>query len=78
MARIKSLIGRVEVDNAKHAHNCQRDARHRIFAGDRRLKVRNRRGWDHYCVACAKQIVDLTQNRLDEIQELLINSASNE
>lgn len=78
MAKIKSLVGRVEVDKAKHAHNCQRNARHRILAGDRRLKVRNRRSWDHYCMTCAEQIIDFARDRLDELQELLMNSANNE
>ncbi len=41
---------------AQRAHNCQSNTRHRIERGDRRLKVRNGRSWDHYCLECAKVI----------------------
>ncbi len=56
MPRIKSLVTRAEVDVAQRAHNCQGNTRHRIERGDRRLKVRNGRSWDHYCLECAKVI----------------------
>ncbi len=56
MPRIRSLVTRVEVDVAQRAHNCQGNTRHRIERGDKRLKVRNGRSWDHYCLECAKLI----------------------
>jgi len=58
MPRIKSLLVRVETDEAQKAHNCQANAEHRIEKGHKRLKVRNGRSWDHYCVPCAVVIVD--------------------
>ncbi len=57
MPRIRSVVIRIEVDEAKKAHNCQANASHRILKGDRRLKVRNRRSWDHYCLCCAAVII---------------------
>ncbi len=45
------------MDEAKQAHNCQGNIRHRIKRGEKRLKVRNGRSWDHYCLECAKTIV---------------------
>lgn len=57
MPRIRSLVERIEVDQAGKAHNCQANARHRIEKGDRRLKVRNGRSWDHYCFECARTII---------------------
>ena len=57
MPRIKSLRIRAEVDVAQRAHNCQGNVRHRIERGDKRLKVRNGRSWDHYCLECARTIV---------------------
>lgn len=57
MPRVKSLRIRAEVDVAQHAHNCQGNTRHRIKGGDKRLKVRNGRSWDHYCLDCARNIV---------------------
>ncbi len=56
MPRIRSLVTRTEVDVAQRAHNCQGNTRHRIERGDKRLKVRNGRSWDHYCLECAKVI----------------------
>jgi len=63
--RIKSLVIQVEIDQAKKAHNCQANDRHRVEKGDTRLKVRNGRSWDHYCVACAKVIL---QRDIAELQ----------
>lgn len=57
MPRIRSLRIQTEVDVAQRAHNCQSNVRHRIKRGDKRLKVRNRRSWDHYCIECARTIV---------------------
>jgi hypothetical protein len=55
--RIKSLLIRVEVDETQKAHNCQANAAHRLERGDKRLKVRNGRSWDHYCASCAALII---------------------
>jgi hypothetical protein len=60
----KSLVIRVEIDHALKAHNCQANNRHRLERGDRRLKVRNGRSWDHYCVACATNILMRDMGRL--------------
>ena len=57
MPRIKSLIIRTKPDVAKKAHNCQANAQHRIERGDKRLNIRNGRGWDYYCLECAMVIV---------------------
>ena len=57
MGNIRSLRIPTRVDVAHRAHNCQGNARHRIEGGDKRLKVRNGRGWDHYCLDCARKIV---------------------
>jgi len=54
---IKSLVIRVEIDETVNAHNCQANPRHRLKGGDKRLKVRNGRSWDHYCAACAAVII---------------------
>ena len=69
---IKSLLVRVAVDTAKHAHNCQASAKHRIEKGDVRLKVRNPNGrsWDHYCSACAGTIIARDLARLTALQRL--------
>lgn len=64
MARLKSLIVQFDFDLAIRAHNCQSNARHRIERGEIRLKVKNGRGWDHYCKSCAVAIIEKDIERL--------------
>ncbi|MDY0279023.1 MAG: hypothetical protein RBR35_00510 [Salinivirgaceae bacterium] len=68
MARIKSLIEQVGIDTAGRAHDCQGNARHRIEKGDVRLKIRNGRGWDHYCCACAETIIVRDIHKLSNLK----------
>jgi hypothetical protein len=68
MPRIKSLIIRVEIDEVQKAHNCQASATHRLVRGDKRLKVRNGRSWDHYCVSCAIAILGRDIAELQTLQ----------
>ncbi len=68
---IKSLVTHVEIDTAGKAHNCQASAKHRIEKGNVRLKVRNGRSWDHYCVDCAKKIIWRDIEKLKVIQDML-------
>ena len=72
----KSLIIGVKIDQAARAHNCQASARHRIEKGDVRLKVKNGRSWDHYCLACAKTIVAKDVAALQDIQKTLTCKSS--
>jgi len=75
MPRPKSLIpGKVTVDLAKKAHNCQHVSSHRILRGDRRLKVPNGRSWDHYCVSCALQTIKADMDRLKSLVKDLTES----
>jgi hypothetical protein len=57
MPGIRTLVIRVEIDEALKAHNCQGNSKHRMERGARRLKVRKGRSWDHYCVPCALVIL---------------------
>jgi len=68
MARIKSLIEQIGIDTAGNSHDCQANVRHRIKKGDLRLKVRNGRGWDHYCCACAETIIARDIQKLINLQ----------
>jgi hypothetical protein len=68
MARVKSLVTQVEIDEVQNAHNCQASAAHRLVRGDRRLKVRNGRSWDHYCVSCAIGILERDIAKLQELR----------
>lgn len=75
MPRPRSLLEATRVDSAKRAHNCHGDRRHRIYAGDKRLKVRSGRTWVHYCLACARRIVEGDRARLEELAEALASDA---
>lgn len=68
----KSLVTRVEVDRALKAHDCQANRKHRLQKGDKRLKVRNGRSWDHYCAPCAANII---QRDIGLLQGLACNIA---
>jgi hypothetical protein len=58
VGRLRSLLVKVEIDTAQRAHRCQANARHEIKRGNLRLNVRAGRGWDRYCMDCARKIVD--------------------
>jgi hypothetical protein len=58
VGRLRSLLIKVEIDSAQRAHKCQANSRHPIKRGDLRLNVRAGRGWDRYCMDCARKIVE--------------------
>jgi hypothetical protein len=58
VGRVRSLLIKVEIDTAQRAHKCQANSRHPIKRGDLRLNVRAGRGWDRYCMDCARKIVE--------------------
>jgi hypothetical protein len=72
MARIKSLIVRVQIDTAGKAHNCQGNAQHRVEKGELRLKVRKGRSWNHYCRACGEIIIDRDIQKLADLRRFQI------
>ena len=71
MPRVKSLVMSTGIDTAKRAHLCQANSRHRILAGNKRLKVRNKRSWDHYCVNCGKVILARDAAKLESLARQL-------
>lgn len=74
MPRIRSILVRVEVDEAKRAHNCQANRRHRLRKGDKRLKVQRNRSWEHYCVACGERIIGRGIDRLERVNRELTSA----
>ncbi len=64
MANLRSLLTSARIDQAGASHNCQRNSSHRVTKGQSRLKVRNGRSWDHYCLECAKLIVGTDMTKL--------------
>jgi hypothetical protein len=58
VAKPKSLLPNVSVDEAKKAHDCQHNAAHRLTQGDKRLKLRVGRTYEHFCVACSLDTIE--------------------
>ena len=67
MARPKSLVLPLSVDQALKRHVCQNNNKHVIAKGDLRLKVTVGRSYEHYCVNCAKKFINQAIERLQEI-----------
>jgi hypothetical protein len=57
MGRVRSLLDSVQFDQAGSSHNCQASKAHRIHMGERRLKVKVGRSYEHYCLDCARKIL---------------------
>lgn len=68
MPRPKSILQRVEVDEAQKAHNCQHNKSHRVERGHKRMKVWKDRSAEHYCAACGLNII---QRDMAELQDLV-------
>jgi hypothetical protein len=71
MPRPKSILQRVTVDIASRAHNCQHISSHRVDKGDKRLKVAVGRSYEHFCIACALQIIESDITKLLQLKKEL-------
>ena len=71
MPRIRSLVIFAKPDEAKKSHGCHGNAQHRIKMGEKRLKVKNDRSWNHYCLKCARRIVEGDIVKLQKLAESL-------
>jgi hypothetical protein len=67
VARARSLIQPLSVDVAIRTHRCEHSARHVINKGEKRLKVRVGRSYEHYCSACAEKFIALALAQLNEV-----------
>ena len=68
---IKSLVISVEIDHALKGHDCQASAKHRIVKGDLRLKVKDGRNPDYYCLPCARVMIQRGIDKLMDLQQKL-------
>lgn len=71
MARSKSFVASIEIDEAQRAHNCQHNAAHRILKGERRLKLKVERSAEHFCCDCALQFLRNDIKKLEALVALL-------
>lgn len=73
MTRMKSITIKTELDTAKRTHNCRANKQHQICAGEQRLKIKNQRSWNHYCMVCAKKILQNDISKLTALQNKIMN-----
>jgi len=71
MARPKSLVVPLSVDQALKRHVCQHNDKHVIAKGDLRLKIAVGRSYEHYCVPCARKFIAHGVERLIELDKEL-------
>lgn len=71
MAKPKSFVKNISIENAKKAHNCQHNSKHRILAGDVRVKLKDGRTVEYFCVNCALDTIQRDITRLEEIKQYL-------
>jgi hypothetical protein len=57
MPRPKSLLPNITIDQVQRAHCCQHNSSHELHRGDKRLKVRVQRTYEHFCAPCALEIL---------------------
>lgn len=57
MARARSFLESMTIDQAGSSHDCRHDAKHRISKGEFRLKVQVGRSYQHYCLQCAERFL---------------------
>jgi hypothetical protein len=68
MGSPKSLTLSMSVDRASKRHTCQHSKKHVIAKGDLRLKVKVGRGYDHYCLQCARKFLSLSIESLQKLE----------
>lgn len=72
MPRPKSLLPNAVVDQAKKAHPCQHNPRHRLERGQKRLKVRVGRTYEHFCAECSIDTIERDIAKLQALKDELL------
>lgn len=68
---MKAILHPISVDLAAKAHNCHHNKKHRIERGQKRLKFKVERSYQHFCVPCAQRMLDQARVGITEIEQLL-------
>lgn len=74
MARPKSFIKRLAIDEAKRSHNCQHNKQHRISKGDVRLGLKENRSMEYYCKECSIEFLKNSSSQISKLIEQLEKS----
>lgn len=74
MARMRSLLHRVEVRPAGRLAHCARNRKHEILKGEPRFVIKDpgpAGGEKGYCRDCAEKMLGVAEVQLAELRELL-------
>jgi hypothetical protein len=70
--RPKTLVKSISVDDAQRAHSCQHVSSHRVLKGEKRLKLKVNRTYEHFCITCALQIIEADIQKLQRIRDQVL------
>ena len=74
MAKPKSFIKTLSIDTAQKSHSCKHNGKHIISKGNKRLKLKVNRTYEHFCIICAKDFIQNDINKLKTLLQELENS----
>ena len=67
MGKPKSFLKNISIDTAKLSHFCKHNKKHKINKGDKRLKLKEGRASQHFCIECAKESLTRDINELNTL-----------
>jgi hypothetical protein len=67
MGKTKSFLKNISIDTAKQSHFCKHNKKHKINKGDKRLKFKEGRAYQHFCIECAKESLTKDINELNTL-----------
>jgi hypothetical protein len=71
VAKLKSFLSNLRVENAVNSHNCRHNKKHRVQAGTPRLRVKEGRSPIHYCPLCALESIRADIQTLQRLEREL-------
>jgi hypothetical protein len=71
MPKPKSVLPKLTIDEAARSHSCQHNKNHKLKKGDKRLKIKVNRAYEHYCSECAIKTLERDISILTALVEQL-------
>jgi len=78
MGKTKSFIKNISIDTAKRTHSCKHNRKHIINIGDKRLKYKEGRAYQHFCIKCAEESLKDDISKLRKLLNELVNADQQE
>jgi hypothetical protein len=67
VGKTKSFVKNISIDTAKKSHFCKHNKKHKINKGDKRLKLKESRASQYFCIECAKESLNKDINELNTL-----------